>query len=273
MSADTLNLPALDNLHPVAPGTVARYRLHGHTVLRGLASEAEVAAFRPAILQACERMRYENRPLEERDTYGKAFLQYWGIAQDDEQVRRFVMARRFARVAAELMGVDSVRIYHDQALLKEPQGGPTPLHQDQHYWPLTGQAVTMWMPLVPVPTEVGSMSFVDGTHRLGYLGAFDISDESERAVQQLIADRGLSCTTHGAMAPGDATFHAGWTLHGAPGNPTAKLREVMTVIYLSGDARMTEPKSHQAGDTGLWFKGLKPGDVVGGPQHPVAWSR
>lgn len=43
--------------------------------------------------------------------------------EKSEIIQRFVMARRFAKVAAELMGVDGVRIYHDQALFKEPSGG------------------------------------------------------------------------------------------------------------------------------------------------------
>jgi ectoine hydroxylase-related dioxygenase (phytanoyl-CoA dioxygenase family) len=266
-------LPSLDDHRLLPHGLADNFRRDGHTVVRGLASPEEVADFREHILAACDRLRYETRPLAERDTYGRAFLQYWGLAAGDEVVRRFVMARRFARVAAELLGVDGVRLYHDQALLKEPGGGPTPMHQDQHYWPMQASAVTMWMPLVPVPTEVGSMSFVSGSHALGYLGEFDISDASELAVRQLVGERGLSAATHGAMEPGDATFHAGWTLHSAPNNPSDKVREVMTVIYISADAKMTKPKAWQRGDTDLWFQGLSAGDAVAGPMHPVIWQR
>ena len=63
---------------------------------------------------------------------------------------------RFAGVAAALLGVDGVRLYHDQALFKEPGGGPTPWHQDQVYWPLaTDRTITMWMPLVDLPDASG----------------------------------------------------------------------------------------------------------------------
>ena len=59
--------------------------------------------------------------------------------------------------AAHLLGVDGVRLSHDQALFKEPGGGRTPWHQDQCYWPLdTDKTITMWMPLVDVPGEVGT---------------------------------------------------------------------------------------------------------------------
>nr|WP_280521304.1 phytanoyl-CoA dioxygenase family protein [Paenibacillus mangrovi] len=58
----------------------------------------------------------------------------------------------------------------DQALFKEPGGGHTPWHQDQNYWPVaTNHTVTMWMPLVPISEEVGSMTFVSGEHKRGFL--------------------------------------------------------------------------------------------------------
>ena len=62
-------------------------------------------------------------------------------------------------------------------LVKEASAGvATPWHQDQFYWPLdTDRTITMWMPLVDVPPEIGSMTFVSGSHRLGYLGDYGIS--------------------------------------------------------------------------------------------------
>ena len=48
-------------------------------------------------------------------------------------------------------------LYHDQALFKEPGGGPTPWHQDQYYWPFdTDKTITMWMPLVEVGPVAGA---------------------------------------------------------------------------------------------------------------------
>ncbi len=152
------------------------------------------------------------------------------------------------------MGVEGVRLYHDQALFKEPGGGPTPWHQDQHYWPLdTNKTITMWMPLVDIPPEVGSMSFASGSNRLGYVGDLPISDKSNEALQNLIKERGLRTTSYGVLKAGDATFHSGWTLHGAPGNPTGLMREVMTIIYMAADTRVAEPKNaNQHADLATW---------------------
>ena len=269
------DLPDLTSAFDVPAERIEEYRDKGHTVLRGLASADEVAAYRPVIRSVALRENREGRPLDQRDTYGKAFLQVWNLWNVDEDVRRFTLARRFARVAADLLGVDAVRIYHDQALFKEGGGGPTPWHQDQFYWPLdSDRTITMWMPLVDVPAEVGTMTFVSGSHRLGYLGDYAISDESDAAFATMIEERGLELETYGAASAGDATFHAGWSLHSAPANPTQAMREVMTVIYFADGMRVTEPANDaQRVDIDRWMPGLRPGDVAASPLNPLAYRR
>lgn len=264
-------LPELSSIYPVAAAQAAEFRRDGHILLRGVASAEEIAAYRPVILAARDRHGAEVTPLEERDTYGKAFLKGMNLWPKDPGVRSFVLARRFGRIAAELLGVKAVRVYHDQALLKEPGGGITPWHQDQHYWPLdTDNTVTMWMPLVDVTPEMGSMHFASGSHRDGYLGDMPISDESEGRFEEFIRERNFRIVPGPAMKAGDATFHYGWTLHGAPGNSTPRTREVMTVIWFADGARVTEPDNfNRARDLERWLPGLKPGDLAASALNPI----
>jgi hypothetical protein len=196
-------IPEMLGTVTVPAAQVDEFDALGHTVVRGLASPAELAVFRPAIEDAVRRATTRARPLDERDTYGKAFLQVPNLCASDPVVRAFTFAARFARVAAELLRVDGVRLYHDQALFKEPGGGHTPWHQDQVYWPLdSDRSITMWMPLVDVPADVGSMTFVDGSHRHGDLGSWVIGDDGGR-LRRAGRDRGSPPTRD---APGDATF-------------------------------------------------------------------
>ncbi len=160
--------PSLDNERVLSAKECSEFRKNGHALTRQLLSPLEVSIYRPLIVDAAARYRTEKRRMAERDTYGKAFLQIMNLWQVDEEVRKFTLARRFAKVAADLLGVSNVRLYHDQALFKEPGGGPTPWHQDQFYWPLdTAATITMWMPLVDISLEMGMLTFASGSHKNG----------------------------------------------------------------------------------------------------------
>ena len=271
MTVETL--PPLDDLYDMGAEAVDAFKRDGHTVLRGVCSAGEIDAYGPVIKDAAFRYNRETRPLDERETYGKAFLQVPNIWRRDEAVARFVCARRFAKIASDLLEVPSVRIYHDQALFKEAGGGRTPWHQDMYYWPLdTDRAITMWMPLVDVPIEVGSMMFASGSHKLGFLGEFPISDSSEAAFSKMLEDRNLEVRTHGALAAGDATFHHGWILHAAPPNPTGHLRAVMTVIYYADGVKVVDPvPPYQQMDLDAWLPGCEPGGPAVSYRNALVW--
>ncbi len=274
MDTAVTDLPDLAGAYSVSAEQRAAYQRDGHLVLRGVASPAEVGAYRPHIARAALHYSTETRPLQERDTYGKAFLQIINLWEKDAAVRRFVLAQRFGQIAADLLGVEGVRIFHDQALFKEPGGGFTPWHQDQIYWPLdTEKTITLWMPLVDVPIEMGSMTFVSGSHRLDYHSMISISDLSESVLQEYVERHNLPHVTHGALAAGDATWHAGWTLHRAPGNPTERMREVMTIIYFADGARLLQQPHPLQEEDFVWFPGCKPGDVAASLRAPLVYAR
>lgn len=274
-SAAANGLPAMNDSYAVTKEQAAYYREKGHIALRQVAHAEEIAAYRPIIADFVKEHNNQSKPLQERDTYGKAFIQISNLWAKNEAVRKFVLARRFAQIAADLMGVDGVRIYHDQALFKEPGGGHTPWHQDQIYWPLdTPNTITMWMPLVPISEQVGSMTFASGSHHSGYISKTTISDESHRTLGAYVESKGLEAVNYGALAAGDATFHAGWTLHAAPGNPTETMREVMTVIYFADGVKVAEPDSNaRIRDLEAWLPGLKPGDTADSRLNPLVYSR
>lgn len=275
ITADVEHLPALDTPYPLTPEQIQAYQTNGHVLLRAVASPKEVAVYRPLLSEVTMANNQNTKPMSERDTYGKAFIQVSNLWEMDARVARFTLAHRFAKIAAELMGVRAVRLYHDQALYKEAGGGHTPWHQDQQYWPLDGvKCVTMWIPLVDADENMGTMRFASGSQALGYLGPQPISDDSEARWSELVREKEYPVNYAGAMRAGDATFHDGWTLHGAPGNSSeANTREVMTIIYLEDNARVTVPDSKsRESDLAKWFPGLKPGDLAASHINPRVYS-
>jgi len=267
----TETLPGLRTAYAVDSNDIDRFRTEGYVRLRGVASPGEAGTYRQVIRDAALRYSRETRPLAERDTYGRAFLQVSNLWQRDQAVARFVKAERFAGIAAKLLGCDRVRIYHDQALFKEPGGGLTPWHQDAMYWPLEGnRMLTMWMPLVPISADMGGLVFAAGSHQRGPLSDVHISDASEDHFHRLFAESDYPPSEPIAMAPGDASFHAGWTAHKAPGNPTERMREVMTIIWHDADQVVQQPANPaQESDLRRWLPGLTPGDLAATPMNPV----
>src|SRR5688500_10778854 len=158
MPAITAKTRLLEEQYQLPAELINSFRNDGYVLVPSLATDDEIAYFRPAISNAVQKLNTESRNINERDTYGKAFLQIMNIWRQDEEVKRFTLAAKFGKVAAALLGVEKVRVYHDQALFKEPGGGPTPWHQDQYYWPLdTRDTITLWMPLVDIDEEMGML--------------------------------------------------------------------------------------------------------------------
>ena len=117
------------------------------------------------------------------------------------------------------------------------------------------------------------MTFASGTHRSGDLSGQPISAASEAALGDLVEDQGLPTATHGALRAGDATFHAGWTLHCASANPTDRSRPVMTVIYFADGTHVIPEidNVYRRLDLMLWLPGCEPGDPAISDKNPLVW--
>ena len=271
---NTVQLPSLDAPITIDQAQRDAFQKNGHTIVRNVLNADEVAAYREVINAAAYKYNTETRAMHERDTYGKAFLQVMNLWEVDEAVKRFTLAKRFGKIAADLLGVEHVRLYHDQALYKEPGGGFTPWHQDQYYWPLdTTNTITMWMPLIDINIELGMLTFASGSHTSGFVENVAISDESDQKLQQHIKERGFPVSRPDSMSAGDASWHYGWTLHSAPGNLSPNVtREVMTIIYFADGAHVTEPKNeHQEADRKRWLGALAPGKLAASELNPLVF--
>lgn len=271
MPENTLLLPALNSFVDISKSQIESFRKNGHTLTPGIISVEELAPYRKAILTAADTNNTEKRKMEDRDTYGKAFLQIMNLWTVDEEVKKFVMAKRFAKIAADLLGVKNVRIYHDQALFKEAGGGPTPWHQDQYYWPLdTTNTVTMWMPLVDINIEMGMLTFASGSQVAGNALDKEISDESESQFDSIVEKNKYPITRAEEMKAGDATWHYGFTIHKAPGNFSSQKREVMTIIYIADDAKITSPRNQfQENDHKTWLLSKEVGTLADAALNPL----
>ena len=256
------------------PDAVTALDRDGFVRLRKVISREVLNRYQPEITRKVIDLNTMHLPMAERDTYNKAFLQVTNLWRHSTPVRDFVFARRFAQIAAELLGVDGVRLYHDQALYKETGGGITPWHADQYYWPLdSDRTITVWIPLQDTPADMGPLEFAAGSHHFEFGRDLAISDESERQMQEALSEHAFP-TDSSTYDLGDVSYHLGWTFHRAGPNQSSQPRRVMTIIYVDADIRVTEPVNEpQRVDLAAWMPGATAGAPPDTPLTPVLYRR
>jgi ectoine hydroxylase-related dioxygenase (phytanoyl-CoA dioxygenase family) len=248
------------------------FREQGYIRLKEVLLPKTIAWYGDEITRQVFRLNTLDKPMEERTTYERAFLQVMNIWRESDVVKEFSFSRKLARVAAELMGVRGVRMYHDQALYKEPSGGITPWHADQYYWPLnSSNTCTVWVPLQETPMEMGPLAFSATSHRYNVGRELEISDESEEKLSKELLEKGLPLDER-PFELGEVSYHYGWTFHRAGVNRSDAPRKVMTIIYVEDGIRLVEPqnKNHVA-DREWWMPGVEVGDAVDSPLNPVLY--
>jgi ectoine hydroxylase-related dioxygenase (phytanoyl-CoA dioxygenase family) len=240
------------------------YARDGFVAVRGLIAADELADYAVAVDAAvATRKARDARTLAEKSRYEQSFLQCQYIWEDFPGVRPLTFHPAICAMAALLIGADRLRLWHDQALYKEPGGAPTQAHQDHPYWPIAEhRTVTAWIPLVVADDSTGCMGYVPGSHREAprfvdiFTGAGDADGAAVDAARFVPA------------VPGDVIFHHGLTLHMAMGNRSEMMRRVYTGIYFAdGCTRTTDDKGHPSVDR----SGIAPGAPIDGAATPLAW--
>ncbi len=211
-----------------------------------------------------------------------AFVEDFCNWQRIPEMEDFIRTSGASGIAAGLLGADTLRLYHDHVLVKEPGTRQrTPWHQDLPYYNVSGrQNISMWCPVDPVP-RASTLEFVAGSHlgpwymprsfldgqakwfpdgALAELPDIDASPEQFRVIGW-------------ELEPGDAVFFHMLTLHTAAGIDGARRRRVLSVRFL-GDDMVHAPRPWV---TSPPFPGLVDELADGAPlEHsmfPVLWCR
>jgi ectoine hydroxylase-related dioxygenase (phytanoyl-CoA dioxygenase family) len=275
MSKSPLNIrKLLDTPFELSNEQINYYRENGFIKLKHVLSPVVVAYMQRTISAEVQRLNTQHVPLEQRDTYNKAFLQIMNIWTQSDAVKSIVFSKRLARIATELMGVKGVRMYHDQALYKEAGGGFTPWHADQYYWPLSNDnTVTVWMPLQATPLEMGPLEFSAKSAQLQDGRTLKISDDSENIIHKKLTLNDFEQIVE-PFDLGEVSFHSGWVFHRAGANQTGKMREVMTIIYMDKDMKLTQPtNANQQDDWDTWCPNAVVGEVINSPINPILFEK
>ena len=263
----------LEEPYSLKPEQISFYNTFRYIKLKQVLNEETVLFFNDAISKRVEILNKNPVPLEQRTTYGKAFLQLFNLWTQDEVVKQLILSKRLGRIASELMQVTGVRLYHDQALFKEGGGGITPWHADQYYWPLNSdKTITAWIPLQATPFELGPLEFSAGSHQIVEGRELEIGDESETAIQKRLRVTDFKHVIE-PFDLGEVSFHSGWVFHRAGANTANQTRKVITIIYMDKKMKLKKPENdNQINDWHTWMPGAEIGKEINTPLNPIIYS-
>jgi len=189
-------------------------------------------------------------------------------------LRAFVLSPRIAKIVADLLGVDRVRLYHDNLMSKEPGCGRTPWHHDAHHFPLaTNDVVTAWIPAQPIPRAMGPLCFAGpiDAYKLVEDVPFNKFDTSyDRRVAEVFRNETVA-VDDGPFDAGEVSFHHNLCFHSAGANRTDQSRVVLANTFYADGARVLEQPTMVSGDWQKFIPGVAPGAVAASPLNPVCW--
>ncbi|WP_170426872.1 phytanoyl-CoA dioxygenase family protein [Ruegeria arenilitoris] len=263
--------------HPlVTQEMIDTYQRDGVVLIKGLFAD-HVEALRDGIAaNMAEPGPYASENKKEGET-GRFFDDYCNWSRI-EQFRTVIQDSPAAEVAADLMQSDTVQMFHDHVLVKEPGTSmATPWHQDGPYYFVEGQqTISFWSPLDPVTQA--TLRCVAGSHRwekevlptrwVSEEGFFP--DEGQYIPVPDPDAEGMRVVEF-EMEPGDAVAFNYRTLHGARGNQSYSRRRAFSLRLVGDDARYVE----RPGRTSPPFPGhdMEPGQRLREDWFPVLLRR
>lgn len=197
------------------------------------------------------------------------------------EYRDFLFNSPAAQVTSQLVKSDTIRIFHEHVLVKEPgTTQKTPWHHDQPYYCVDGkQLCSLWIPLDPVAQSV-CPEFIAGSHRWGKLfvptkftGAqYQREGEQLSVMPDIDNERDDYDILSWNLEPGDCIAFHYLTVHGAPENLSDQRRRAFSARLMGDDAVFAQ----RGGEISPPFPGidkkLSPGAPMDAEEFPVVYG-
>jgi ectoine hydroxylase-related dioxygenase (phytanoyl-CoA dioxygenase family) len=217
-----------------------------------------------ALRESAVRTSGENRPPEmEFDPTKNNYINdkrfqaqhrlYPGAENVDELFASVVYSPKIAGVSRELLGAEDVRHLRSIIMEKPPvsEGGQqTSWHQDFPFLPIDrSRSLSIWIALMDLVPEQGTLRFVTGSHKYGSLGRdAHMRPGSDNTGRFIDPERVSSPIT---LKAGDATVHWDLTLHGAAPNESDVSRWAVSIGYVDAAALYTGAPNRLTDGLGL----------------------
>lgn len=252
------------------------YRENGFIVLHDFLTAEELETWRASVDSAINRRGKQRMPnqewvVDEESYYNKVFVQRVNLWQDNELIRKLILDNRLGKLAATLAGVDGVRLWHDQALIKQPWANPTGWHLDNPYWSWSSHdAISLWVALDDVTIQNGCLYFLPGTHKTARFDNATIGPNLGD-IFKIYPDWVTLEAVPAPMKAGSCSLHNGLIAHGAGPNMTPGWRRAMTCGFMPDGSTFNGKQNILTKEQ---LAKLKIGDVLDDDaQNPLLYHR
>jgi ectoine hydroxylase-related dioxygenase (phytanoyl-CoA dioxygenase family) len=251
------------------------YRDNGFVVIEGFLTPPELETWRAAVDEAVaarKDLKLANSNWRSGDSYyDQVFTQRINLWQDHAGMRALMLDPALGKLATVLAGVEGIRIWHDQALIKEPWANPTGWHLDNPYWSFSSkQAISIWVALDDATLENGCLYFLPGTHKSARFDNVGIGQNIGDLFKVYLEWATLAAVS-APMKAGSCSFHNGLVAHGAGANMTPGRRRAMTCAYMPDGSTFNGKKNVLPDD---YVARLKIGDALDNDeQNPLIYHR
>ena len=222
-----------------------------------------------ALVAEIEANRLKSNAADADDYYAQVFVQCVKLADSHAGMREIILDPKLGEFAATLAGVDGLRVWHDQALIKPPFGNPTGWHLDNPYWSFYSKnSISIWVALDDATRENGCMYYLPGTHKTAKFENANIGKNQADLFKIYPEWKAIPSVCCAAPA-GTAVFHNGLTAHGAGANMTNGQRRAMTCAFMPDGETFNGQQNILPQE---YFESLKIGDVLNDDViNPPVW--
>ena len=227
----------------ITPEEAAHYAEHGWVKLKKFVDPAMLARVLSAAKAVMGEDGDSNPPYGVEQPYFNAM--YGGLYADPAIRPLHFGIGAAAKALLNRLDGTGVRLFNDfygpklpAAVKTRNQGnGATSFHQDYITFAVDRSGgMTFWMPLEAYGPEAGTMSFINGSHRLGVLGNYTSYDGRDiRVVYPEL--NALPVSEAMTYELGDVTVHNHLLVHGAGKNTMDRPRWAYLVLPQPADAR------------------------------------
>jgi len=268
--------------HQLTKEQIASYQSNGFIVIDNFLLPEELDRWRTSVNKAVKDRAGKKMPgkdiivgeddgiNEDSGYYAKVFDQLLNLWQTDAEVKKIMLDERIGKMAADLANVDSIRVWHDQALFKRPWANPTGWHLDTPFWSFSDKnAISIWVALDDATLENGCLYFIPGSHKETKFDKIAIGKNMD-SLFEIYPQFTHSKSVAAPMKAGSCSFHNGLTIHGAGANMTSRFRRAMTCAYMpDGSVFNGEPNILPE----PYLSSLKIGDLLNNnEQNPIIYK-